>query len=54
MNVLDLFRRSKAIAFIGPVCSGKTSILKIVSNALHVAFKVKLRTSVVNPATMTA
>jgi hypothetical protein len=27
--------------------------LKIVSNALHVAFKVKLRTSVVNTATMT-
>jgi hypothetical protein len=39
---------------VGPVCSGKTSILKIVSNALYVAFKVKLRTSVVNPATLTA
>jgi ATPase subunit of ABC transporter with duplicated ATPase domains len=54
VNVLDLFRRSKAIVFVGPVCSGKTSILKIVSNALFVAFKVKLRTSVVNPATLTA
>ena len=54
VNVLDLFRRSKAIVFVGPVCSGKTSILKIVSNALNVAFKVKLRTSVVNTATMTA
>jgi hypothetical protein len=39
---------------VGPVCTGKTSILKIVSNVLHVAFKVKLRTSVVNTATMTA
>lgn len=53
INVLDLFRRSKAIAFVGPVCSGKTSTLKIVSNALHAAFKVKLRTSVVNTATLT-
>lgn len=53
MNVLDLFRRSKAIVFVGPVCSGKTSILKIVSNALYIAFKVKLRTSVVNTATLT-
>lgn len=54
VNVLDLFRRSKAIAFVGPVCSGKTSTLKIVSNVLNVAFKVKLRTSVINTATMTA
>lgn len=54
MNVLDLFRRQKAIAFVGPVCSGKTTILKIVSNALHVAFKIKLRTSVINTATMTS
>jgi hypothetical protein len=54
INVLDYFRRTKAIAFVGPVCTGKTSILKIVSNALHIAFKVKLRTSVVNTATMSA
>ncbi len=53
VNVLDLFRRSKAIAFVGPICSGKTSTLKIVSNVLNAAFKVKLRTSVVNTATMT-
>jgi ATPase subunit of ABC transporter with duplicated ATPase domains len=53
VNVLDLFRRSKAIVFVGPVCSGKTSILKIVSNALYIAFKIKLRTSVVNTATLT-
>jgi len=53
VNVLDLLRRSKAIAFVGPVCSGKTTTLKIVSNALHAAFNVKLRTSVVNTATMT-
>lgn len=50
VNVFDLFRRSKAIVFVGPVCSGKTTILKIVSNALFMAFKVKLRTSVVNTA----
>ena len=50
---MDLFRRTKAIAFVGPTCSGKTTTLKIVSNALHVAFKVKLRTSVVNTTTMT-
>jgi ABC-type polysaccharide/polyol phosphate transport system ATPase subunit len=54
VNVLDLLRRQKAIAFVGPVCSGKTTVLKIVSNILHVAFKIKLRTSVVNTATMTS
>jgi predicted ATP-binding protein involved in virulence len=39
--------------FVGPVCSGKTSILKIVSNALYIAYKIKLRTSVVITATLT-
>ena len=52
VNVLDLLRRNKALAFVGPICSGKTTTLKIVSNVLHAAFKVKLRTSVVNTATM--
>jgi ATPase subunit of ABC transporter with duplicated ATPase domains len=53
VNVLDLFRRSKAIVFVGPICSGKTTTLKIVSNALHSAFKVRLRTSIVNTSTLT-
>jgi ATPase subunit of ABC transporter with duplicated ATPase domains len=52
VNVLDLFRRSKAIVFVGPICSGKTTTLKIVSNALHSAFKVRLRTSIVNTSTL--
>jgi len=44
-------RRTRGIALIGPTCSGKTSILKIISNALNIAFGVKMRTSVVNSAT---
>ncbi len=53
VNVLDLFRRSKAIIFVGPICSGKTTTLKIVSNALNSTFKVRLRTSIVNTSTLT-
>lgn len=39
---------------IGPTCSGKTSILKIVSNVLNLAFDVKMRTSVINSPTYTS
>ena len=48
--MIEYMRRLRAIAFIGPPCTGKTTILKIVSNALNIAFGLKMRTSVVNPA----
>ena len=38
---------------VGPSCSGKTSILKIVSNILQLGFNTKMRTSVINPVTFT-
>ena len=34
-----------------PTCSGKTAILKTVSNALPLAFNVRMRTSLVNTST---
>jgi hypothetical protein len=41
------------VAIVGPVCSGKTQILKIVSQTLKIAYEVGLRTSAVNPQTFT-
>lgn len=31
LGVIEYMRRQKAVAIVGPVCSGKTQILKIVS-----------------------
>jgi hypothetical protein len=38
---------------VGPVCSGKTQILKIVSQTLQIAYDIIFRTSAVNPQTFT-
>jgi len=35
---------------VGPVCSGKTQILKITSKVFEMAFGITLRTSVINSA----
>ena len=50
MTMVDHLRNVRGIAIVGPTCSGKTSILKIISNTLNLAFNIKMRTSVVNPA----
>jgi uridine kinase len=41
------------VAIVGPVCSGKTQILKIVSQTLKIAYDVMFRTSAINPQTFT-
>ena len=46
-------RRQKAVAIVGPVCSGKTQVLKIVSQALRIAYDIIFRTSAINPMTFT-
>lgn len=51
LSVIELMRRVRGIALVGPTCSGKTSLLKIVSNALNKAYHVKMRTSVINTQT---
>ena len=53
LGVIEYLRRQKAVAIVGPVCSGKTQILKIVSQTLRVAYDVIFRTSAVNPQTFT-
>ena len=53
LGVIEHMRRNKAVAIVGPVCSGKTQILKIVAQTLKGAFDVLFRTSVVNPQTYT-
>jgi ABC-type cobalamin/Fe3+-siderophores transport system ATPase subunit len=49
--VVELMRRVRGVCMVGPTCSGKTSLLKIVSNSLNKAYGVKMRTSVVNTQT---
>ena len=49
--MIEYLRRMRGIAFVGPTCTGKTSILKIISNSLNLAFNIKMRTSVINPLT---
>jgi ABC-type branched-subunit amino acid transport system ATPase component len=51
--MIEYIRRVKAIAIIGPNCSGKTQILKIVSHCLKNGFGIKMRTSAINPVTFT-
>jgi hypothetical protein len=51
--VIEHLRRQKALAIVGPVCSGKTQILKIVAQTLRLAYDIQLRSSAVNPATFT-
>jgi hypothetical protein len=46
-------RRRKALAIVGPVCTGKTQILKVVAQTLKIAYSVSFRLSCVNPQTFT-
>lgn len=41
-------RRSKGIAIVGPICSGKTQLVKLVTLALEQSFNTSLKTSYVN------
>ena len=51
LSVIENMRRLKAVAIVGPVCSGKTQILKIVSQTLKIAYEIIFRTSSINPQT---
>jgi uridine kinase len=44
-------RRQKAIAIVGPVCSGKTKILKMVSQTLKRGYNISFQTRAINPDT---
>ena len=49
LGVMEHLRRRKAVAIVGPVCSGKTQILKLVSQALQIAYDIIFRTAAINP-----
>lgn len=51
LEAIQFMRTLRGIVFLGPTCSGKTTLLKLVSNTLNKAFGVKMRTSVVNAST---
>lgn len=53
LGVIEYMRRQKAVAIVGPVCSGKTQILRVVSQTLKLAYDIMFRTSAINPQTFT-
>jgi len=44
-------KRSKGVAIVGPICSGKTKLVKLVTLALKKACNTVLRTSYISPDT---
>lgn len=53
LAVIEHLRRQKALAIVGPVCTGKTHILKVVAQTLKHAYGVTFRLCRVNPQTFT-
>ena len=54
LGVVELLRRNKGVAIVGPICTGKTQITKLVTLALRKAFNVFLRTSYISPNTFSS
>lgn len=46
-------KRSKGIVLAGPICTGKTQMIKLITMALKKTFKTNLRTSYISPDTFT-
>jgi hypothetical protein len=44
-------KASKGVVIAGPICTGKTQMIKLVTLALKKAFNTVLRTSYISPAT---
>lgn len=46
-------KRSKGILVVGPPCSGKTQLVKLVTQTLRRAFNITLRSTYLAPSTFT-
>lgn len=53
ISLVEMMRRTKGIVICGPMCSGKTQLIKFVTLALKSQFNVQMRTSFLNSGTFT-
>lgn len=51
IGIVEAMKRSKGVAIVGPICSGKTQLIKLVTLALKRIFSTTLRTSYISPST---
>lgn len=51
MGLIETMKRNKGIVIVGPVCSGKTQLIKLITLCLKTQFETQLRTSYISPKT---
>lgn len=51
MGVYESMKRNKGVVIVGPICSGKTMLIKLITLAFKKIFHTTLRTSYVSPQT---
>lgn len=53
VGIVESMKRQKGVAIVGPICSGKTQLIKLVTLALKKIFHTTLKTTYVSPSTFT-
>ena len=48
-GLLEIMRRNKGIVIVGPICSGKTQLMKLATTILRRTFNVQLRSTYICP-----
>ena len=52
-GIVESMKRNKGIVISGPICSGKTQIVKLATIALKRGFNINMRSSYITPCTFT-
>lgn len=53
LGVIEYMRRQKAVALVGTVASGKSSVLRAVARTLKSGFDIVMEMAMINPQTFT-
>jgi len=53
LGIIESMKRSKGLCIVGNICSGKSTLIKIVTLALKKSFDIVWRTSYISPTTFT-
>lgn len=53
LGIIESMKRSKGVCIVGNICSGKSTLIKIVTLALKKSFDIVWRTSYISPTTFT-